>query len=1105
MAGGGGGGLHWTALGVLAMLCAAGPARGADAPVGGLAAEVSEAKDLMTALSPRGLRGADRVVISRDIDLEPLAFVPRITVGRNATVCGAPGRGVVLGNPGDAFRLFTLNATVAWCNLTFDLTATRQRRGSRLETMLFDLAPAGTVVYRSAAFEVPNTLFTALRADLMKLEPDEGVWSGDGRTISVSEARLGQAELVDVTVVRRDNFTEEFPVEREIRSHGDWRRLLGASRKARRPYGVTVAGNVTLSTCLLRHRKDPALTIKRPLTLTADPDRDGPTWLVFKGGRDERAGFFDVQSQIRLVGVSYQDLGVDLRVLPEGSPGPGCSPSSCLLNIGDATRAVAAANNHSAFRHDWQTPGCRLVVVGGAMVHSCEFVQDFAELLLYSLHAIQNQTLLARSLYEPVQLVDFEIEDNHTIKFNGFMGWGMCLQDAVMTCNRSEPEGLAQPSCQDKKDIAAAQALNKDILDGQVEQTTASDSTYGSAQKPQITSTGVYVAILGGISAVFTALILGFWKKLRCPWEVPLLDCAESAGSVSVKVAEKGSYKGGPNEGSCRSDGDGGPNVDDFTKMVEGLVNRDTMIAAISKTATDFGDKCATVEGQIAAGGNGVVYKGQWRGVPVAIKTVIFQDMADRAGRQRQRVVFEAAISSSISHRNLVQTYSYSFKKLQSESFQVTGSHAPKDPKQLEIVMGSEYKNSIADWKLYIVQEYCDGGSLRECLDGQKAVDVLEGRPRLGVICQIALDVALGMQHLHTQHNIVHGDLTSKNILLKREPGCDPDSLGTAKVADFGLSIKMGELQSHVSNQHAGTPFYMAPELCHKGVLSKKADVFSFGVLMWEMYHSRKCYQATQNSGMQYHPRFPKFPTVCPLLYAMLCVVCLSPKPEDRPDFNFVAKVFAALKKQHDEGKFSNADGLRANNRGVAAGLGRMTAMKILELIAQQADIPLDDAKSACGSLSEQDMASPDEPEVPDDSLGAVHLPHSMDISWSPVAVLGGEPSKGSFAIQDWRVHLNEAYVSPLHCVVTVSEFKEQNGRAPSDEDMDFAWKATDSSNEIEIRMGEDTCKREMPLCKSQLPDHDSLFGGLVVAPFRPSASSRLRDSIRSERRNESQ
>ena len=52
-----------------------------------------------------------------------------------------------------------------------------------------------------------------------------------------------------------------------------------------------------------------------------------------------------------------------------------------------------------------------------------------------------------------------------------------------------------------------------------------------------------------------------------------------------------------------------------------------------------------------------------------------------------------------------------------------------------------------------------------------------------------------------------------------------------SKIADFGLSVKMYGGQNSISNFHAGTPFYAAPEILDSGKLSKNSDVYSFGVI----------------------------------------------------------------------------------------------------------------------------------------------------------------------------------------------------------------------------------------------------------------------------------
>lgn len=86
----------------------------------------------------------------------------------------------------------------------------------------------------------------------------------------------------------------------------------------------------------------------------------------------------------------------------------------------------------------------------------------------------------------------------------------------------------------------------------------------------------------------------------------------------------------------------------------------------------------------------------------------------------------------------------------------------------------------------------------------------------------IAQDIARGLLHIHTK-NIVHGDLSCSNVLLQAcaARAGEPLLSMTAKLADFGLSVRMEDGQSHHSRLFQGTPHYMAPEVLARGSLSK--------------------------------------------------------------------------------------------------------------------------------------------------------------------------------------------------------------------------------------------------------------------------------------------
>ncbi|GAX73028.1 hypothetical protein CEUSTIGMA_g480.t1 [Chlamydomonas eustigma] len=116
--------------------------------------------------------------------------------------------------------------------------------------------------------------------------------------------------------------------------------------------------------------------------------------------------------------------------------------------------------------------------------------------------------------------------------------------------------------------------------------------------------------------------------------------------------------------------------------------------------------------------------------------------------------------------------------------------------------------NVLGQGSVQLVLEYCDCGSLRDLLQADvfKAVN---GSLNYHAILDTAIDVSMGMVHLH-RLNIVHAD-KARNVLLVRNPSEDQGVI--AKVSDFGLSIKMELLDTHVSNVFQGTTSHMTPEV----------------------------------------------------------------------------------------------------------------------------------------------------------------------------------------------------------------------------------------------------------------------------------------------------
>ncbi|CAJ2645773.1 unnamed protein product [Trifolium pratense] len=219
-----------------------------------------------------------------------------------------------------------------------------------------------------------------------------------------------------------------------------------------------------------------------------------------------------------------------------------------------------------------------------------------------------------------------------------------------------------------------------------------------------------------------------------------------------------------------------------WNKILESSMANNNPLLPYEEWNIDFSE--LTVGTRVGIGFFGEVFRGIWNGTDVAIKVFLEQDLT---AENMEDFCNEISILSRLRHPNVI------------------------------LFLGACTKPP----RLSMVTEYMEMGSLFYLIHVSGQKKKLSWRRRLKML----RDICRGLMHIHRM-KIIHRDVKSANCLV--------DKHWTVKICDFGLSRIITDSPMR-DGSSAGTPEWMAPELIRNEPFTEKCDIFSLGVIMWEL------------------------------------------------------------------------------------------------------------------------------------------------------------------------------------------------------------------------------------------------------------------------------
>jgi len=297
---------------------------------------------------------------------------------------------------------------------------------------------------------------------------------------------------------------------------------------------------------------------------------------------------------------------------------------------------------------------------------------------------------------------------------------------------------------------------------------------------------------------------------------------------------------------------------------------------------------------KLGEGGMGVVYKAEDLKLKRIVALKFLPPDLTRDPEAKERFIQEAQAASALDHPNICNIH--------------------------EI-------DETEDGQMFICMAYYDGETLkRKVASGQLSVDS---------VIDIAIQIAQGLVKAH-EHGIVHRDIKPGNIMITKD--------GMVKILDFGLAKLAGQVGLTKTGTTVGTIAYMSPEQARGEDVDHRSDIWSFGVMLYEMITGQLPFNGEYEQAVLYSIISEEPESITglrsgvPMELERIINKCLEKKPSDR--YQHVDELIVdlrSLKKKSKPGVMPFASGLKRKDRRPASPFNITIIFLLLSMVAVSA------------------------------------------------------------------------------------------------------------------------------------------------------------------------